>query len=211
MIRFWIGLAAAPAEQATPPAAASGVAVPSVVVVRPPVQEVAAAGELAAGPSATSPDHAAFHNPAGRLPAGRFAPRRVTAAPPATIGRLAGRRHFTTPARPGTAVRIKVTRPAGLLAGCGGTPAPPSVGSWPRIIRPAVIRPAPGLPARIVSPAAYLFPSAPGAACASRLVPPGARLASAARITSVAAGAVARCTGTSVTARRLTREAGPAR
>jgi hypothetical protein len=197
VIRFWIGLAAAPAEQAAPAATARGAAVQPGIVVRVPVQEVAAAGELAPRRSAGSPRHAAFHHPARRFAAGDLAPGRVTAAPPVTIGRLAGRRPLTTAVRPVTAVGIKVTWPAGLLAGCGGAVATPGAGCWLGIIRlgiirlgiiwPAVIGPAPGLPARIVSPAAYLFPPAlfppaPRAAPVSWIVPPVARLASSTRI-----------------------------
>ena len=181
MIRFCIRLAATPAEQAAPPAPASGVAVAPGIIVRPRVQEVGAAEELAPPRTTSSPGHAAF-NLAGRHPAGRVTPGRVTAARPATIVRLVGRRPLTTAARPGTAIGVKVARPAGLLTGRRGPPAPPGGRCWLRIIRPVVIGPVPGLPARVVSPAAYLFPPAP----APRIVPQRARLAATTRIAAAA-------------------------
>ena len=67
-------------------------------------------------------------------PTGRH--RRVTAASPATIGCLVGRGPRTTP---GTAVGIKITRPAGLLTGwlrCGR--APPWPGRFARRGGPGV-------------------------------------------------------------------------
>lgn len=188
VIRFWIGFAAAPAEQTPPPAAASGAAVPAGIIVRARVQEVGAAEVLAPRRSASSPGHAAFRGMAGRHRAGRVTPGRITAAPPAPVGRLvrglAGRRSRITPARPGIAVGIKVTRPARLLTRWRSPPAPPRARCWRHIIRPVVIGPIPGLPARIVSPAAYLFPPAPADAPASRIVPHRARLAAATRLTA---------------------------
>jgi hypothetical protein len=179
VIRFWIGFAAAPAEQTAPPAAASGVAVPAGIIVRPRVQEVGAAEVLAPRRSTSSPGHAAFRGLAGRHRAGRVTPGKISAAPAAPVGRLvrglAGRRSLIAPAGPGTAVGVKVTRPARLLTRWRGPPAPPRASCWRHIIRPVVIGPVPGLPARIVSPASWIVPNRAGLAAATR-IPPATRI-----------------------------------
>jgi hypothetical protein len=232
-MRFWTGLPAAPAEQATPPATAPGVIVRPGVVIRSPVQEIGAAEESVPRRRGGRPSHAAFSSLARRLRPGRVASGRVTLAPPATSGRLVGRRPRTTP---GTAVGVNVTRPGGLLTGGCGPPAPPGARCWLHIVRPAAIRSGPGLATWIVLPAAYPYPPAVFLPRLVRSARGGRRVTAAALAwvcvrfltrgylarrggpavtghfawgggASVAGGPVARCTGTSVI---IGRPAGPA-
>ena len=160
------------------------------------------------------------YRPAGRYrtitrqwPSGRY--RRVAAASPATIGWLVGRRPFPTP---GGAVGMKFTRPAGLLTGCCGPPAPPGarLACATRIasarIPPGIVRSARG--GRRVTPPALVGVNSPSLArgCLARRGRPGVtRHLAWGGGACVAAGPVAWCTGRSVTGRRLTRAAGPAR
>jgi hypothetical protein len=232
-MRFWIGLAAAPAEQTTPPATAPGVIVPPGVVIRSPVQEIGAAEVPVPRRRGGRPSHAALSSLARRLCPGRFASGRATLAPPATRGRLVGRRPRPTP---GTAVGVKVTRPGGLLTGGYGPPAPPGARCWRHIIRPAAIRSGPGLATWSILPAAYPGPPAVFPAGLVRSARGGRRVTATALAwvcvrfltrdylarrggpgvtghfawgggAAVAGGPVARCTGTSVITGR---PAGPA-
>jgi hypothetical protein len=165
------------------------------VVIRSPVQEIGAAEVPVARRRGGRPSQVACSGLAGRLCPGRFPPRRVTAAPPATLGRLAGRRPLTTA---GTAVGVKVTRPAGLLTGGSGPLAPPGL-----------VRPARG--GRRVTAAArawvrvlFLTRRYPARRGGPGVTGPFAWGGG----TSVTGGPIARYTGTSVTARRLTWPAG---
>jgi hypothetical protein len=157
--------------------------------------------------------------PAGRdrttswqRPAGRH--QRVAAASPATIGRP-GRGPRTTP---GTGVRVKVTRPAGLLTRCCGPPA--SRGARlvsatrvaPARVRPEIVGSA-RRGRRVTAPALAWTGSAPlaGDALARRGGPGVTGRAAWSGGACVAAGSAARCTGRSVPTRRLAWTAGPVR
>lgn len=216
MISFGVGLGvpAAPAEQAAPPApsVASTMAVPFGIVVRAPVQEVAPARELAPGRPGPgragrgSRDHLAFDDPAGCLP-----PRPVRPPSPATVRHLPRRGRLARPARPGyrlpapvstpAAARVEVLCAAGLLTRRAAASGAAGIRSRPGLAQTAVIAPGPLTPARPIP--SGLVPAAP------RLLPVAARVLARRGRPPAAAGRLSR-PGGPVVPGRLTRPARPA-